>query len=288
MTLKNLFKHTILYIVMLVLLINVVSADCEIRYLTNDAAVLGENDGVFLFQIYEELFDQDWYNDSIIHASCSLNIFNNKTLQIIDTIPYNDIEHGIRYSTVLGAFTFEVDFNKPFWTPNTNYTWQVYCYCLNDSTMPSVHRCYYEQNKIQTPQLDCSLYGNFITGDDERSVGDTGSGSIAVTLFILFITGLLIFGSSRDYSHNIFANLIIKRSMIVIAFYLMTLNSAIIAVIANSAGLEVTSELFMFMWLFGYGGYLAIVFLVLKTLYDVLKDWDIYKTKKRMGGDDDD
>lgn len=110
---------------------------------------------------------------------------------------------------------------------------------------------------------------------------------LSITIFFLSITFGIFYLSSKNFTQNIFANLIIKRSLIVLGMYMMTLNSAVMAVIANAAGLTLTKELFMIMWLFGYGGYLAIVFLVLKTLFDVLKEWDLYKTKKQMGDSDE-
>ena len=115
------------------------------------------------------------------------------------------------------------------------------------------------------------------------------SASLSITLFVNGIA-LGIFMLPRMYgtfSKNQFADLIIKRCCIVIAIYLFMLNSAIMSTIAVAANIGVTQELFRYMWLLGWAGYVSMAFMVLKTLFDVK---DMYKTlifNRRMGGGED-
>lgn len=113
-------------------------------------------------------------------------------------------------------------------------------------------------------------------------------GSIAVTIFILVVTGILfflpkIFGKLSDTP---WLDLIFRRSCYVIAMFLMSLNSVIMASIANAASLGINDELFMYMFLFGWGGYILMVILVLATLFELIGMWNENKFNKRMGGGD--
>ena len=121
-------------------------------------------------------------------------------------------------------------------------------------------------------------------------VVDNGA-SLAITLFVIIINiCLLIVGLNKQIvlSRNIFLNIVFKRSCLLIMFYLMTLNSAIMASISNSIGLGVNKEMFLYMFLFGYGGYLFMFFIGIKTLFDVVKMWNVKEMNKQMGGDGDD
>ena len=99
--------------------------------------------------------------------------------------------------------------------------------------------------------------------------------SVAITVFILAVS-IGLFGLAaaiHRYCKDTIAFLIIKRSVTVIAIYLMMLNSAIMATIASSSGLPLTSEMFRYMWLFGVAGYVSMGYLVFKTLIDVVRMW---------------
>ena len=109
-------------------------------------------------------------------------------------------------------------------------------------------------------------------------------GSIAITLFILFVTGgLFIFPLVKTFSKNEFVNLILKRCCWLIGIYLMVLNSSIMATIAQASGLDLTEEMFRYMLIFGWAGYCMMAFTVFKTLLDVLKLWRIKKENERVG-----
>jgi len=109
-------------------------------------------------------------------------------------------------------------------------------------------------------------------------------GGLAIVIFILVVTGgLFALGFKNNLSSNKVLALILKRCAWVIAIYLMVLNSAIMMTIASSSGLDLTDEMFRYLWLFGTAGYVFLVFTVLKTLFDVIKLWKIEKQNKRMG-----
>lgn len=110
------------------------------------------------------------------------------------------------------------------------------------------------------------------------------SAHVAIMMFILTPTGVLFFlPFFKKFSKSEITNLIIKRSMWVVATYLMVLNSAIAATIAADAGLDLTREMFQYMWMFGTLGYVLMGWLVLSTLFEVLKLWKKNATNKRLG-----
>ena len=120
-----------------------------------------------------------------------------------------------------------------------------------------------------------------------QSADSNITGSIAITLFILFVTGGLIALPfiKKKFTNFEISNMIIKRSFWIVGTYLMVLNSGIMANIAQASGLSLTKEMFRYMFLFGWAGYILIGFMVLKTLFDVLKLYKVKKYNERMGGD---
>ena len=56
--------------------------------------------------------------------------------------------------------------------------------------------------------------------------------------------------------------------------------------IAEASGIDLTNEMFRYLWLFGTAGWVFMGFTVLKTLFDVLKLYKIKKHNERMGIDE--
>lgn len=91
----------------------------------------------------------------------------------------------------------------------------------------------------------------------------------------IFITGstMLVFLLPRLYgkfvNHEII-NTLMVRCCYIIGFYLMVMNSAIIAEIATTAGYT-THIIFRYMWLWGRMGYLLMFFVFIKTIFDTIE-----------------
>lgn len=132
------------------------------------------------------------------------------------------------------------------------------------------------------------LVNNSDSGEIVVEEAEDNMSSLAIVLFVLTVTGaLFILPFIKQFSRFEITNLICERSCWLIAIYLMMLNSAMVATIADSAGLDLTNELFIYMWLFGIVGYLSMVFLVIKTILDTLKLWKIKKSNARDNSDED-
>jgi len=131
--------------------------------------------------------------------------------------------------------------------------------------------------------------GGYYSGDipilERTNVGTTSGStfSIAIVVFLIFST-ILIFSIPKLYgtfSESTIVNTIITRCCYIIGFYLMVLNSAVVASIAD-AGYFATSEIFRYMWLFGTIGYLLMFVTGIKTLFDVVLDYK-NQVKDRRG-----
>ena len=123
------------------------------------------------------------------------------------------------------------------------------------------------------------------SGFDDTPI-DNSSG-IAIVIFILSITGaLFLFSMKKDILMNKYANIIVRRSFLVLGIYLMILNSAIMATLAATSNLPLVQEMFFYMNLFGYIGYPTMVLLMLSALFQSMRDWKKDKKNKRTGEED--
>jgi len=124
------------------------------------------------------------------------------------------------------------------------------------------------------------------TSQRTKMDGETVMAGLAITVFILGITiALFWLSAKKGLLDNKYSDFIVRRCFMVLGIFLMILNSAIMASIASNAGLELTDEMLFFVRMFSLAGYPAMVFLVLGTFIQLLKEWKMDKNKKRMGGD---
>jgi len=111
--------------------------------------------------------------------------------------------------------------------------------------------------------------------------------SIALTIFLLAISAFLyLFPFLMDYlnqsfSESIIFNLTIRRGFFIIATFLMTLNTSIMNIMIQQAGFTLGGPLVMYVWLFGYLGYLLMFYMVIKTMFDLMRVWRDAQNEKR-------
>lgn len=111
--------------------------------------------------------------------------------------------------------------------------------------------------------------------------------SLAITIFILSVTGFLIYlAMNKTFSKNQFLDLILRRCLWIIVIYLMTFNSAIMGTIAAASGFNLQQEMFTYMWLFGNAGWVFMGFVFFMTLIQIFRLWKIKKESDRMGDDE--
>jgi hypothetical protein len=115
------------------------------------------------------------------------------------------------------------------------------------------------------------------------------SAQLAVTLFLIFVTGgvFILPMVKKTFHTNDIANMIFKRGLYTIGTFLLMFDFSIIATIAKEASMNgtVVSALLRFMVWFGWVGMILAGFMVLKTLFDVLKLYKKQKFDKRFGNE---
>lgn len=111
------------------------------------------------------------------------------------------------------------------------------------------------------------------------------SGSIAITIFALISAGILFVLPfiKKPFSENLITDLIIRRSCWVVSCILMAFNSGIMSTIAAGTGLDLTGEMFRYMWLFGWGAYLLAFYLIISTFFEGIKLWNTIVNERRFG-----
>jgi len=123
-----------------------------------------------------------------------------------------------------------------------------------------------------------------ITADGEDDSKTDASSGISATIFILFITlGLFVLPFVKKFSKLDWTNNIIRRGCWTIALFVLMFNSAILSTIAEEANLNIVSEFFRYMLMFGWAGYVAAAYFVIMSLFEILKHYRMKKEKKRFG-----
>lgn len=181
--------------------------------------------------------------------------------------------------TVFASVTCEIGTDNLTWM---NVTTTRYGGCVDDDNnmgyaqnlQPDTE--YFIRCKNTTHAWGYESFTTDASGEEEPMA------ALAIVIFILVATGFFIaLPFFKKFSENEFLDLILKRCSWLLGIYLMVLNASMVATIASSADIPLTSELFRYMWIFGWGGYLFIVFLVVKTIFQLLEMWKLKKQKER-------
>lgn len=199
----------------------------------------------------------NWTNGFLSSTStnCTFSLYNS-TGEYLLFVP-------MTYDSSYGEWYYNVNINNL--SVNDYYSYIIQCNTSNDGGLVS---------------------GNFEVTSTGRSVESLdNSGGLAVMLFLLFITSILLWAgvSDRDLTSQDISNFVLKRSALIIAVFLMSLNTAIISSIAVKANLGITSELLTYVWLFGWGGYLLIIYLMFVTMIKVIRMWNVKKRERITG-----
>ena len=135
---------------------------------------------------------------------------------------------------------------------------------------------------------------SFEVTKDGLAPGDDKTASISITIFVLLLPLILFLLFMKEDLIRVkdkrkeWVNLLARRSCLTIAVYLMTLNAAIFASIAHAGGLDILNEIFTYMELYGWVGYIMIIIIVLRTMMDLIENWKRQAKADRFGDEDDD
>jgi len=233
------------------------AAGLEITYPTNNFYAKGTN-----ITLNFHVYNSTGYPRTNQTCTCNFHLYNNYGDHIIDN--------------KMTTFEHDRDFEQKIYANITNaigdYSYLIDC---NDTERNQAGFLKSEFN-INTDGLD-------------REYTNAGS-PIAVTIFIIIIPLIVFFlpFMFKRFTKDELLNLIITRACFLIALALMTFNSGMMATIADYGQLGLTEELFTYLFIIGWAMYLAMFYLVIKTLFDTLKLWKIKKQKKRDETENDD
>lgn len=205
---------------------------------------------------------------------------------------------GVAQATNLCEDTIIISSNCTLVTPSI--TCSIYNYTIYNSSAQIV-----EQQNL-TLWNGSLYYLNFVLGQGDYLVelcdgttrelvvgGDVEMAGLAITLFILIVTSFFAilpfikkeFIQEEDMG-DVIVNLVIRRSCYATAIFLMTLNTAIVANISKVAGLGAEKELLdVYMIILGWGGYVALIILVIGTFIQMIKLVVDNKKRMRLGDD---
>jgi len=137
-------------------------------------------------------------------------------------------------------------------------------------------------------QCNTSEVGGFVSGvfevtTDGRYYKEDSQATIAITLFLIFITILMIYVSTRKcLTKSEILNLILKRSLYVLIIFFVILDFSILFSFAAISQLPILNFITTYITIFGWAGYLAMLYLVVKTMFDSLELWKDKKNNERF------
>ncbi len=129
-------------------------------------------------------------------------------------------------------------------------------------------------------------FQGFQVENNVESIRDDSMASLALTMFLLaIIAGLFVLNLNVRFSKGMFLNLILKRCLWLFILALMWLNTAIMFTITNLAGMGLEKEMTRYLWIFGLVILLSMMFITIKTFFEILGMWQQKKYDQRMGND---
>lgn len=127
-----------------------------------------------------------------------------------------------------------------------------------------------------------------ITLEGKEPTYDTSSG-ISITLFLILLNlALFMIPLKAKIMNDEFADYTIKRCLIILGMFFLSLNISAIASIAEAGHLPLLNTLFRYLYFVNWIIYISMVAFTPIFINKILKLWNIKKIRKRMGEDEED
>ena len=194
----------------------------------------------FNFHVFNISNGMPLVNSSSI--SCEFHLYNSSGNHLYTSTSYV-VDHTYDYQFLVGGGNF------------TNIDEYHYVFQCNTSTLGGFVEDYF-----------------FVTNDGLNNTPNTYAG-LPILFFMLFIIiGLFVLGFTGKFNKHEIINLVLCRGCVVTAIMITMYNTTLMANLVNYANLDVlTKEMFFLMTWIGWAGYLAAVYLVIQTLFDILR-----------------
>ena len=223
----------------------------------------------------------------------------------IETTPYSYMKLGQNFTA--NFHVFNLSDGKPQSNTSINCGLHVYdqlgTHILKNTELPFSNadnewEVYMSEGNFSQTGLyswivycNSTFYGGFrsatfkITDDGFDDTTDVNSG-LPVILFMLFIIiGLFVLGFIGKFSKHDIVNLCLQRGCIVAAIMIMMYTTTLLLNIITYSNLFTLQRemIFLMTWI-GWAGYLAAVYLVIQTLFDILRLKKERREKKIYNG----
>lgn len=109
-------------------------------------------------------------------------------------------------------------------------------------------------------------------------------GSLSITLFVMAVTAVFFILPFKKLNKNALLDWLFKRISITTGIFLLALDTAMLSTIADNAGINLTTELFFFLWAIMWCGALFFGYTLIAFFFRILANWKQTKHEKRMGG----
>lgn len=121
--------------------------------------------------------------NGLIHAVCQLELYDVVGLPLA-VEPYG-YTHSDRFSSSSGEVAFEHDFDELFWEIDRTYSFEIHCYCYNESE----HSCYDEGTGLNVGFKSCVAQALFSTSsEDYRNKGNI------LSIILCLIAVIVLYG----------------------------------------------------------------------------------------------
>lgn len=110
--------------------------------------------------------------------------------------------------------------------------------------------------------------------------------SLAITIFfLLFNIGLFaLYFIKKYYTTNYYSNLIIRRSIIVIAIFFTMWNISLLGSLVAASSYDIMPHIWQLMNIIGWSGYISIIILVIGTIFSLVSTRKKERYNQRFGG----
>ena len=159
-----------------------------------------------------------------------------------------------------------------------------YYYVFANTSMLGYYHVYGECDYVLVGNVYNATWGYYFKvtkdGIDDSLIDETSS--MSLIFFMLFIIiGLFTLGFWKKFTPWEIVNLCLGRGCFVVAIMLMMYTTTLLLNIVTYANMDILSKemVFLMTWL-GWAGYIAAVYLVIQTLFDILRIKKERKKKK--------
>jgi len=146
---------------------------------------------------------------------------------------------------------------------------------------------------LTADESSCILTGTYVNGslcaigEANKGVKNVGT-PLAIILFMGTLIGALFYvpyklNKEKKLFENPITNFTITRGAWTLALGILLMTTAMLATLAENAGIALTGEIFLMFWIISKALWVTMIWLVIGTLFQTIELWKLQTKNKRMG-----